>query len=64
MDQMDQHWVNVDAGGKKAVEELGNVDSVSYTHLDVYKRQPSSTALNVKLGAAISVLNWRPPPVA
>ena len=26
MDQMDQHWVNVDAGCKKAVEELGNVD--------------------------------------
>ena len=26
MDQMDQHWVNVDAGAKKAVEELGNVD--------------------------------------
>lgn len=26
MDQMDQHWVNVDAGAKKAVAELGNVD--------------------------------------
>lgn len=26
MDQMDQHWVNVDAGAKKAVEELGNVN--------------------------------------
>ncbi|HOB20412.1 MAG TPA: substrate-binding domain-containing protein, partial [Candidatus Atribacteria bacterium] len=26
MDQMDQHWVNVDAGAKKAVSELGNVD--------------------------------------
>ena len=26
MDQMDQHWVNVDAGCKKAVEELGNDD--------------------------------------
>lgn len=26
MDQMDQHWVNVDAGAQKAVEELGNVD--------------------------------------
>ncbi|WP_195985770.1 ABC transporter substrate-binding protein [Clostridium sp. D33t1_170424_F3] len=26
MDQMDQHWVNVDGGCKKAVEELGNVD--------------------------------------
>lgn len=26
MDQMDQHWVNVDAGCKKAVEELGNID--------------------------------------
>lgn len=25
MDQMDQHWVNVDAGAKKAAEELGNV---------------------------------------
>ena len=25
MDQMDQHWVNVDAGCKKAVQELGNV---------------------------------------
>ncbi|WP_341877280.1 ABC transporter substrate-binding protein [Defluviitalea saccharophila] len=25
MDQMDQHWVNVDAGCKKAVEELGNI---------------------------------------
>ncbi len=25
MDQMDQHWVNVDSGCKKAVEELGNV---------------------------------------
>lgn len=26
MDQMDQHWVNMDKGCKKAVEELGNVD--------------------------------------
>ena len=26
MDQMDQHWVNVDAGAQKAVKELGNVD--------------------------------------
>lgn len=26
MDQMDQHWKNMDAGAKKAVEELGNVD--------------------------------------
>lgn len=26
MDQMDQHWVNVDAGAKKAATELGNVD--------------------------------------
>ncbi len=26
MDQMDQHWVNVDAGCKKAVEELGNIE--------------------------------------
>lgn len=26
MDQMDQHWVNVDSGCKKAVEELGNVE--------------------------------------
>lgn len=26
MDQMDQHWVNVDAGCKKAVAELGNID--------------------------------------
>jgi ribose transport system substrate-binding protein len=26
MDQMDQHWVNVDAGCKKAVSELGNID--------------------------------------
>mgnify|MGYP001401614157 CR=1 FL=1 len=26
MDQMDQHWVNVDAGAKEAVAELGNVD--------------------------------------
>lgn len=26
MDQMDQHWVNVDAGCKKAAAELGNVD--------------------------------------
>lgn len=26
MDQMDQHWVNVDAGAKKAANELGNVD--------------------------------------
>lgn len=26
MDQMDQHWVNVDKGAQKAVEELGNVD--------------------------------------
>lgn len=25
MDQMDQHWVTVDAGAKKAAEELGNV---------------------------------------
>lgn len=25
MDQMDQHWVNVDAGCQKAVEELGNI---------------------------------------
>lgn len=25
MDQMDQHWVTVDAGAKKAVSELGNV---------------------------------------
>lgn len=26
MDQMDQHWVNVDKGCKEAVAELGNVD--------------------------------------
>jgi ribose transport system substrate-binding protein len=26
MDQMDQHWVNVDGGCKKAVEELGDID--------------------------------------
>ncbi|MEY8351997.1 ABC transporter substrate-binding protein [Lachnospiraceae bacterium 54-53] len=26
MDQMDQHWVNVDAGAQKAVKELGNVE--------------------------------------
>jgi len=26
MDQMDQHWVNVDAGAKKAAAELGNVE--------------------------------------
>ncbi|ROR28657.1 monosaccharide ABC transporter substrate-binding protein (CUT2 family) [Mobilisporobacter senegalensis] len=26
MDQMDQHWVNVDAGAKKAAGEAGNVD--------------------------------------
>ncbi len=26
MDQMDQHWVTVDGGAKKAAEELGNVD--------------------------------------
>lgn len=26
MDQMDQHWVNVDAGCKKAATELGNVN--------------------------------------
>ena len=26
MDQMDQHWVNVDAGAQKAAAELGNVD--------------------------------------
>ncbi len=26
MDQMDQHWVNVDGGAKKAADELGNVD--------------------------------------
>lgn len=26
MDQMDQHWVNVDAGCQKAAAELGNVD--------------------------------------
>lgn len=26
MDQMDQHWQNVDKGAKKAVEELGNVE--------------------------------------
>lgn len=26
MDQMDQHWVNVDKGAKKASEELGNVE--------------------------------------
>lgn len=26
MDQMDQHWVNVDKGAQKAVAELGNVD--------------------------------------
>ena len=25
MDQMDQHWVTVDAGARKAAEELGNV---------------------------------------
>ncbi|SES99893.1 monosaccharide ABC transporter substrate-binding protein, CUT2 family (TC 3.A.1.2.-) [Natronincola peptidivorans] len=28
MDQMDQHWVTVDGGAKKAAEELGNVDYV------------------------------------
>lgn len=28
MDQMDQHWVNVDSGCKKAVEELGNIEYV------------------------------------
>lgn len=26
MDQMDQHWANVDKGAQKAVSELGNVD--------------------------------------
>lgn len=26
MDQMDQHWVNVDAGAKKAAGELGNIE--------------------------------------
>jgi ribose transport system substrate-binding protein len=26
MDQMDQHWVNLDKGAQEAVEELGNVD--------------------------------------
>ena len=26
MDQMDQHWVNMDKGCQKAVAELGNVD--------------------------------------
>lgn len=26
MDQMDQHWANVDKGAKKAVNELGNID--------------------------------------
>lgn len=26
MDQMDQHWVNVDAGAKKAAAEVGNID--------------------------------------
>ncbi len=26
MDQMDQHWVNVDAGAQKAVAELGGID--------------------------------------
>ncbi len=26
MDQMDQHWVNVDKGAQKAAEELGSVD--------------------------------------
>lgn len=26
MDSLDQHWVSVDKGAKKAVEELGNVD--------------------------------------
>ena len=26
MDQMDQHWVNVDAGAQKAAAELGCVD--------------------------------------
>lgn len=26
MDQMDQHWVNVDAGAKKAAKELGNIE--------------------------------------
>ena len=25
MDQMDQHWVTMDVGARKAVEELGNV---------------------------------------
>lgn len=34
MDQMDQHWVNVDAGCKKAVSELANVNyKVNYTWL-------------------------------
>ncbi|MCR4627681.1 MAG: substrate-binding domain-containing protein, partial [Treponema sp.] len=26
MDQMDQHWANVDKGAKKAVAEIGNID--------------------------------------
>ena len=26
MDQMDQYWTNIDAGCKKAAEELGNVE--------------------------------------
>lgn len=26
MDQMDQHWVNVDAGCRRAVDELGNIE--------------------------------------
>lgn len=32
MDQMDQHWVNVDKGAQKAVEEIG-ADKISYKWL-------------------------------
>lgn len=55
MDQMDQHWVNVDAGAKKAVEELGNID---YTWLapDVKDDAKQIEAINNAVAGGAEVI--------
>ena len=35
-----------DAAGQKAIDELNGAESVSYTHLDVYKRQVRSQLID------------------
>ena len=40
----DASWL-LDLGSKKVLENLKNKDAVSYTHLDVYKRQASNSSV-------------------